>query len=82
MKQLKEAQKLFGNYVFKEVIAELIKQEGENGAKRDLGAVKRILNRKIYMFPSCAMYVDQTIKGMEYWNIIMSEAKGKFERGC
>ena len=83
MKQLKQAQKLFGNYIFKEVIAELVKQEGEHGVKRDLGIVQRILNpEKIYLFPCSTIYTDQTIKGQVYWDNRVTEARGKFERGC
>lgn len=83
MKQLKQAQKLFGNYIFKEIIAELVKQEGELGTKRDLDVVQIILDSdKIHLFPSCAIYIDRAIKGHEYWDIKIAEAKGKFERGC
>lgn len=83
MKQLKQAQKLFGNYIFKEIIAELVKQEGELGTKRDLDVVQRILDSdKIHLFPSCAIYIDRAIKGHEYWDIKIAEAKGKFNRGC
>lgn len=83
MKKLKKAQKLFGNYIFKEIIAELVKQEGELGTKRDLDVVQRILDSdKIHLFPSCAIYIGRAIKGHEYWDIKIAEAKGKFERGC
>lgn len=83
MKKLKKAQKLFGNYIFKEVIAELVKQEGEDGVKRDLGISLRILSHhKTYLFPSSVIYIDQTIKGELYWDDIISIARGKFERGC
>lgn len=83
MKQLKQAQKLFGNYIFKEIIAELVKQEGELGTKRDLDVVQRILDSdKIHLFPSCAIYIDRAIKGHEYWDIKIAEARGKFNRGC
>lgn len=83
MKKLKQAQKLFGNYIFKEIIAELVKQEGEPGTKRDLGVAERILDSdKIHLFPSCAIYIDRAIKGHEYWDIKIAEARGKFNRGC
>lgn len=83
MKKLKKAQKLFGNYIFKEIIAELVKQEGELGTKRDLDVVQRILDSdKIHLFTSCAIYIDRAIKGHEYWDIKIAEARGKFNRGC